>query len=164
MSDPTPLPIPIPIPVNKPVICRQCGYDIRGTISEVCPECGAAKIWEKITYFDWDEFFEASLRLEEAGIQIIKKDSKLGVTGFVMIGQYGISEIWIGKPNMKEAREVLANAGLAIPAPLVDREEPICPTCNKPLVLDGPTICKSCNEPFSWFDIDEQEGEDANSA
>lgn len=152
MSDPTPK----PIPVNKPVICRQCGYDIRGTISKVCPECGAPRQWEKITYLDWDEFFEASLRLEEAGIPIIKYDAKKGMHSFVMTGQYGQSEIWIGKPYMKQAREVLKSAGLTISAPLVDRAKPFCPNCSKQLDLDGPTICKACGEPFSWFDIDGQ--------
>lgn len=147
---------PKPLPVNKPVICRQCGYDIRGTISEVCPECGAPRQWEKITYLDWHEFFEASLRLEEAGIPIIKHDSKKGQAGFVMTGAYGQSELWIGKPYMKDARAVLKAEGLTLPAPLVDRDEPICPNCNEQLDIGGPTICKSCDEAFCWFDIDEQ--------
>ena len=147
---------PKPIPVDNPVICRQCGYDIRGTISEVCPECGVPRQWEKTTYLDWHEFYEASLRLEEAGIPIIKYDSKKGIEGLVMTGRNDNSELWIGKPYMKEARAVLKAAGLVIPAPLVDREEPICPNCSKQLDLDGPTICEACNEPFCWFDIDEQ--------
>lgn len=148
-----------PFPVSESIQCRQCGYDLRGTVSEVCPECGALKIWLKLVYFDGDEFSLAVHKLEESGVLFVKYDSGLGRAGNVQLltGQTALSEIFICKPNIKKAIEVLESSGLAIPIPLVERAEPICPTCSQQLDIDGPTICKSCNAPFCWIDIDEQE-------
>ena len=33
--------VPMGIPVN---VCRNCGYDLRGNTSGVCPECGKPRI------------------------------------------------------------------------------------------------------------------------
>lgn len=150
---------PKPIPVNQPVICRQCGIELRDSDSDNCPKCGAPKSWKKIAYFNWDDFNLAANKLEEAGILIVKSDAGLGIGGYIQVvtGHTSLSEIWIGKPDIQRALEVLEASGLTVPAPLVDRQEPICPNCNEQLDMDGPTICKACDEPFCWFDIDEQE-------
>lgn len=148
----------INLSLSEPVNCMQCGIELRGSDSDVCTICGAPKIWKKIAYFNWDDFNLAANKLEEAGITIIKNDAGLGVGGYVRIvtGHAALSEIWIGKPDIERALEVLEAFGLTVPVPLVDREEPICPNCSKQLDLVGPTICKACNEPYCWFDIDEQ--------
>lgn len=145
------------LPGNQSINCRQCGIELRESDSDVCPKCGAPKFWKKIAYFSWADFNLAVILLEEAGILIIKNDAGLGIGGYVRIvtGHAALSEIWIGLPDIEKALEVLESANLTIPAPLVDREEPICPICNNQLDLDGPTICKACNEPFCWFDIND---------
>lgn len=145
--------------LSEPISCLQCGIELLGSDSDVCPKCGAPKSWKKIAYFNWDDFNLAANKLEEAGILIIKSDAGLGIGGYIQVvtGHTSLSEIWISKPDIERGLEILEASGLSISPPLVDRQEPICPVCEEQLDLEGPTICKSCNAPFCWIDFDEPE-------
>ncbi len=149
-----------PLPVNAPMLCRRCRYDLRGTASPVCPECGAPKSCTKLAFFSVDEFDEATRVLEEAGICIWYLHSHSGRSGVVEIfsGQTTRPEIWLGQQDLKKVFATLDDAGVATPLPIVDLAEPNCPSCSAPLDTKGDEICPACGSVFQWVDFDELPG------
>ncbi len=147
-----------PLPVNAPLLCRRCRYDLRGTASPVCPECGAPKRCTSLAFFNDDEFDEAERVLKEAGIYIWCRHS--GRAGVVEIfsGQTTRPEIWFGQQNLKKVFATLDDAGVATPLPIVDRTEAICPSCSAPLDPESDEICPACGSVFQWVDFDELPG------
>lgn len=146
-----------PLPVNAPIRCPRCRYDLRGTASPVCPECGAPKSCTKIAFFNNDEFDEAARVLKVAGIYIWCVHSSDGGPGVInfFTGQSKRPEIWFGLQDAKEVIATLDDAGLATPLPIVDRSEPNCPSCSAPLDTHGDEICPACGTAFQWVDMDE---------
>ena len=145
-----------PLPVDTPIFCSRCRYDLRGSASPVCPECGAPKKGTKLAFFNVDEFNEAARVLKEAGIFIWYLHSQTGGSGVVEIytGQTTRPEIWFGEQDLKKVVATLDNAGVATPLPIVDRSEPNCPSCSAPLDTKGDEICPACGTAFQWVDID----------
>ena len=146
-----------PLPVNAPILCRRCRYDLRGTASPVCPECGAPKICTKLAFFNDDEFDEATRVLKEAGIDIWCVNSHSGHPGLISFytGQMNRPEIWFGQQDAKKVFATLDDAGVATPLPLVDRTEAVCPSCTAPLDTKDDEICPECSTAFQWVDFDE---------
>ncbi len=146
-----------PLPVNVPIRCPRCRYDLRGTSSPVCPECGAPKSRTKIAFFNDDEFNEAARVLKEAGISILGVDSNSGHRGLGSFysGQTNRPEIWFDQQDLKKVVALLDDAGVATPLPIVDRSEPSCPSCNAPLDTDDGENCPACGTAFQWVEIDE---------
>ena len=146
-----------PLPVNAPMLCRRCRYDLRGTASPVCPECGAPKSCTKIAFFNVDEFDEAARVLKEAGIYIWCVHSRAGGAGVInfFTGQTIRPVIWFGRQDLKKVIATLDDAGVATPLPIVDRTEPVCPSCSAPLDTEGDEICPACGSVFQWVDFDE---------
>lgn len=146
-----------PLPVNAPIRCRRCRYDLRGTASPVCPECGAPKSCTKIAFFNVDEFDEAARVLKEAGIYIWCVHSRAGGAGVInfFTGQTIRPVIWFGRQDLKKVIATLDDAGVATPLPIVDRTEPVCPSCSTPLDTEGDEICPACGSVFQWVDFDE---------
>ena len=146
-----------PLPVNAPMLCRRCRYDLRGTASPVCPECGAPKPCTKLAFFNNDEFDEAARVLEEAGIHIWYRHSHSGRSGVIEIftGQMNRPEIWFGQQDLKKVFATLDDAGVATPLPIVDRTEANCPSCSTPLDTKCDEICPECGTAFQWVDFDE---------
>ena len=150
-----------PLPVNAPILCRRCRYDLRGTASPVCPECGAPKICTKLAFFNDDEFDEAVRVLAEAGIYIWCVSSHSGHPGLnsFYTGQTNRPEIWFGQQDLKKVFATLDDAGVATPLPIVDRTEPNCPSCTAPLDPDGDESCPACGSVFQWVDFDDLSGD-----
>ncbi len=150
-----------PLPVNAPILCRRCRYDLRGTASSVCPECGAPKICTKLAFFNVDEFDEAARVLKEAGIYIWCIHSRSGGAGVInfFTGQTIRPVIWFGQQDLKKVIATLDDAGVATPLPIVDRTEPNCPSCSAPLDTEGNEICPACGSVFQWVDFDELSGD-----
>ena len=150
-----------PLPVNAPMLCRRCRYDLRGTASPVCPECGAPKSCTKLAFFNDDEFDEATRVLEEAGIYIWCVHSRTGGAGVInfFTGQTIRPVIWFGRQDLKKVIATLDDAGVATPLPIVDMAEPNCPSCSAPLDTDSDEICPECGTPFQWVDFDELSGD-----
>lgn len=150
-----------PLPVNAPILCRRCRYDLRGTASPVCPECGAPKSCTKLAFFNVDEFDEAARVLKEAGIYIWCVHSRAGGAGVInfFTGQTIRPVIWFGRQDLKKVFATLDDAGVATPLPIVDRTEAVCPSCTAPLDSKGDEICPECATPFQWVDFDELSGD-----
>lgn len=146
-----------PLPVDTPIFCSRCRYDLRGSASPVCPECGAPKSCTKIAFFNDDEFDEATRVLKEAGIYFWGVNSHSGHQGLSSFysGQMNRPEIWFGQQDLKKVFATLDNAGVATPLPIVDLTEPNCPSCNAPLDTNGDESCPACGTAFQWVDIDE---------
>lgn len=149
-----------PLPVNAPILCRRCRYDLRGTASPVCPECGAPKLCTKLVFFNDDEFYEAERVLNEAGIDIWCVNSHSGLPGMISFytGQSNRPEIWFGQQDVKKVFATLDDAGVATPLPIVDRTEANCPSCSAPLDPKDDEICPECGTAFQWVDFDELPG------
>ncbi len=151
-----------PLPVNAPILCRRCRYDLRGTASPVCPECGAPKSCTKLAFFNDDEFDEAARVLKEAGIYVWCVNSHSGHPGMISFytGQTNRPEIWFGQQDLKKVFATLDDAGVATPLPIVDRTEPNCPSCSAPLDTKSDETCPACGAVFQWVDIDELAGDE----
>ncbi len=149
-----------PLPVNAPMLCRRCRYDLRGTASPVCPECGTPKSFTKLAFFNDDEFDEATRVLKEAGIDFRGVNSHSGHPGLTAFytGQMNRPEIWFGQHDLKKVLATLDDAGVATPLPIVDRTEAVCPSCSAPLDIKGDEICPACGSVFQWVDFDELPG------
>ena len=146
-----------PLPVNAPIRCPRCRYDLRGTASPVCPECGAPKSCTKIAFFNDEEFDEAARVLKEAGISILCVDSTSGHRGLGSFysGYTNRPEIWFGQQDLKKVVTTLDNAGVATPLPIVDRSEPNCPSCSAALDMNSDEICPACGAVFQWVEIED---------
>ena len=134
--------------------CPACGYDLRGSVSPVCPECGTAKEWRQLSFFENREFQRAKLILEEARIPVRAFDAGLGQAGLNSLygGGMSVHEIGVPQIHLQRARAVLEANGILVPAPFVDREEPFCPACGERMDPDGPEDCPHCDAAFCWSD------------
>ncbi|UCD74406.1 MAG: hypothetical protein JSV91_11515 [Phycisphaerales bacterium] len=139
--------------------CPACGYDLRGSVSPVCPECGVAKEWRRLSFFELDDFQQAKLILEEAKIPVRAFDAGLGQAGLTSLygGGMKVYEIGVLQRHLQEARTVLQANGISVPAPFVNREEPFCPSCGERMDPDGPERCPHCDTAFCWADQFEDE-------
>lgn len=149
-----------PSPATSPQgRCLACGYDLRGSVSPVCPECGTPKEWRQLSFFESSEFQRAKLILEEAEIPVRAFDAGLGQTGLNSLygGGMTVHEIGVPRLHLQKARTVLEAAGISVPAPFVDRQTPFCPACGERLDPDGPEACPHCGAAFCWSDQFEDE-------
>ncbi|MCH8151999.1 MAG: hypothetical protein IH830_06460 [Planctomycetes bacterium] len=142
-----------------PQRCPTCGYDLRGSASPVCPECGTPKTWRRLRFFDRAQLLEVLKILTDAGVAHRGSDGEAGqaVLGQIFMGASAAMEIWIGEPDAERAIEALDSEGIAFPLPIVDRAEPACPSCSTPLHPSAPASCPACGTIFQWVQIENEE-------
>ncbi len=140
-----------------PQRCSTCSYDLRGSASPVCPECGTPKTWRRLRFFDRAQLLEVLKILTDAGVAHRGSDGEAGqaVLGQIFMGASAAMEIWIGEPDAERAIEALESEGIAFPLPIVDRAEPACSSCSTPLDPKGPASCPYCGTIFQWVQIGE---------
>ena len=135
--------------------CNHCDYDLRGSDAQVCPECGTPRVWRKLRFFDRGQFLQALAVLGQAGIAASPVEAT-GVQGLELILGGGIPpprEILIGRQDTERAIEAIEAAGIAVPLPIVDRSEPVCPECGTELDPGGPEHCPTCRLAFHWVEV-----------
>jgi ribosomal protein L37E len=105
--------------------CAACGYDLFGTDSDVCPECGTPREWRRLRYFDRAEFERARRVLEDAKIPIWSRDGGAGQAGIQTLyaGGLPVHEIGIAQTHMEEAIKALDEAEIPVPEPLAAEDE-----------------------------------------
>ncbi|MCH8342618.1 MAG: hypothetical protein IH983_01375 [Planctomycetes bacterium] len=146
-----------PLHSAAPQRCPTCGYDLRGSASPVCPECGTPRTWRRLRFFDRAQFLEVLKILSDAGVAHRGFDGGSGqaLLGQIYMGTSVAREIWIGEPDAERAIKALESEGIAFPLPIVDRAEPACPSCSTPLDPKGSASCPACGTIFQWVQIGE---------
>ncbi len=156
-------PAPTPSsPSEIPQPCPGCGYDLQGSGSRHCPECGAAVSALFVTigeFGDSGRFNAAAAALADSGIEIRTLD--LGPVR-PTLGQWagdlplsGSTAIRVRKNDLQAARRIVERFVDEPPLPIVDRSEPLCPNCESTLDPTGPPRCPTCATIFQWVEIDE---------
>lgn len=142
-----------------PQRCPTCDYDLRGSVSPVCPECGTPKTWRRLRFFDQAQFLEVLNILTDAGVVLRGFDGGSGQAflGHIYLGTSVTREIWIGESDAERAIEALESEGIAFPLPIVDRAEPACPSCSTPLDPSAPATCPACGTIFQWVQIENED-------
>ena len=133
--------------------CNHCDYDLRGSDTEVCPECGAPRVWRKLRFFDRGHFLQALTVLGQAGIAATPVEATGFLEHILGGGNPPLPEILIGRQDTEPAIEALEAAGIGVPLPIVDRSEPVCPECGTELDLGGPEQCPTCRLAFHWVEV-----------
>jgi hypothetical protein len=143
-------------------ICRSCGYDLRGTASTRCSEC-SAPIGVRLVFYSLAEYQRARDLLALHGLLLDSKVELEKVAEMSVIGRpinyTGTGLCFASLERWSEVCALLEPEGLLDfddePArPIVDRSEPICPSCGVALDRGGPAACESCGKEFTWIDVE----------
>jgi hypothetical protein len=136
-----------------------CGYDMRGSDSQRCPECGTPRT-VPVAIRDSQQFHLAKAMLERQGL-LIRSIDPGGALGIVAIAEgFAVQPGWlfVSVPDLVRVEECLDELGIMSSLsskPIVDRSEPICPQCEESLDPMGPEICPQCATAFQWVEIDQ---------
>ena len=88
-------------------------------------------------------------RVFEAGGYVVGQVTGLGV------GLGG--EIWVVHADSERVIEALESEGIAVPLPIVDVSEPVCPACGNDLDRNESESCPACGLLFRWVDVTDWE-------
>lgn len=143
--------------------CYACGYDLRGNTSGTCPECGRTSPLA-IAIADPEQFHFARAMLERDGLLLSSIDpgGSMGTMAIVDIGGFKTGWLWIDQKHADHVGELLDEHGITTninSRPIVDRNEPYCPTCNEKLDIFGREQCRTCGTLFQWVDVGDREFE-----
>ena len=139
--------------------CVSCGYNLRGTTSSVCPECGAPKLWQRISILDATDFSAACALLARENIAHRRVEA-LPQLPTVSGSRFIASEIWIAPNDADRVLRLLDDADIPAPMPVVDRSEASCPQCNGALDAKDAAVCPQCGLTFQWIEIEDDESRD----
>jgi predicted RNA-binding Zn-ribbon protein involved in translation (DUF1610 family) len=145
---------------SKGALCAACGYDLRGIESPLCPECGAPRVWRRLRFLSLPEFLQAVEVLQNANrFQLRIIDPRFGNMDLLTMlpTNNAFGEIQVSQSDSADAIQVLEDAGIFMPLPIVDRAEPNCPACLHPLDETSDKVCPSCGAGFQWVTIEEPE-------
>jgi DNA-directed RNA polymerase subunit RPC12/RpoP len=136
--------------------CFECRYDLRATDAERCPECAAPRLI-RLEFAQRDHYERAYAALADRSLV-----ARFRAPGGDALSLYGgpttAGTVWIESTRRGEVLDVIEGAGVLpenVARPLVDRSEPICPTCGADVAPKGPPKCGSCGAAFHWVEIDE---------
>lgn len=114
--------------------------------------------WKGIRFFNLDELTAARAVLEREGIIHRCLNANPGI-GAHYFGQTATPEIRFGPADTERVMQLLDDAGIPVPMPIVDRSEPICPNCDSTLDPDAEEMCPDCGLEFQWVEIEEPAGD-----
>jgi hypothetical protein len=90
----------------------------------------------------------------EAGIDyrlVRSRSSGLGT----LLGQSPVetTAVHVARGDYDGAVAIMEQHGLAVPLPIVDISEPVCPSCSGDLEPGGSEECPNCEAVFRWVDV-----------
>lgn len=152
---------------SHPIRCPVCRYDLRGTESVACPECGRPRIWRLVTCNNLAEYTAVRQTLLDAGVpheEYLHFGGLEGATALVGGGEERFV-LGIGLPQLAAASEALAQADLPLPLLIIERGNPFCDVCSANLSAVSNGICPRCNSEFTWDDeLDFGQAEDSDAS
>jgi hypothetical protein len=136
--------------------CAACGYDLRGSESANCPECGAPCSWDTLAIHDPQQYHLAKAALERDRVLLDWMDPTVPneSNSSLLSGHPG----WLmyDRAHRNQVEEILDELGIVNSInvrPIVDRAEPQCPRCDMTLDARGPEECPKCGCQFMWITI-----------
>jgi len=136
-----------------------CGYNVHGVRSDVCPECGQEYYLAVGVFHEAGRFNAAAATLADEGIEFrqVSLASPREVMNQLMgaggsTANFGAAALFVKRNDWPVAKEIIAAMR---PLPIVDRSEPICPKCSAELDLNGTEQCSRCGTEFQWVEIEE---------
>lgn len=146
--------------------CWACGYDMRGTTTGRCPECGESGI-TPLVFLDPQEFVVARVALERDKVVKFVQEPGGSLGPWGQLHNFGTtaSVLWVSVSELTRIDKLLLEAGVmsSIGAlPIIDRSEPACSRCGQHLDPHGPAICMACGLKFEWVEIGSQVADTIN--
>jgi rubrerythrin len=142
--------------LHRTTSCEQCGYDLRGISSKLCPECGGPIDFLIVRIVDPQQFHFARAALEKENLvsRFINPGGSMGINAEITGDRSGW--LWVRSDAADRAEEIFDDLGIVTSLgarPIVDRAEPVCPKCEHKLDVNGPETCPACNAEFDWIEV-----------
>lgn len=129
-----------------------------------CETCGAIRrAWLDVS--DKETMHRLRALLDHHGLLL--ETSALGQSLAGLADVYGfkapgMSRLWVEAARFEDIEALLETHGMSIASPgepIVDRAEPVCPSCQADLDPQAEPICPSCGAAFQWVEIESESDE-----